>query len=376
MNELKVSNKDEIVMKLLHYFITEEDYRPIILRGANNEIWLENLENNLKIIRINTSYLHNTEQLKLDLRRTKSIMKDIKRKTLTFNMNMLNIIIDAGENVDLVDDKDIETIKVTKISDLKKNKLMKSLFPKFQKVSNNVNDPISMMALTEEINKKTINEEKKLSKIFETKKPIITYTLIAINLLIFILMLDNNIYNYFINNFANHYALVARGEIYRLVTSGFLHVDIFHIFFNMYALSMVGKDIEKYYGKIKFLIIYFLSMIIGNLFASVFTNSAGIGASGAIFGLFGSLLYFSYNYRATIDSLLRSPLMTIILFNLALGFIIPNISISAHLGGLIGGFLTSMAVGIQTKNNKQDKANAIIVLILLILFLSFMTFAK
>lgn len=376
MENLKVSKKDEIVMKLLHYFITEEDYRPIILRGATNEIWLENLDKNLKIIRINTGYLHNTEQLEIDLRKTKSIMKNIKRKTFSLNMNMLNIIIDAGENVNLVEDKDIETVMVKKIADLKKNKIINAIFPNFQKVSASNIEPINMMALTEEINKKTLNEEKKLSKLFGNKKPVVTTALIIINVLIFIFGFNSNIFNYLINNFGNHYLLLKEGEIYRLITSGFLHADILHIFFNMYALWAVGKEIEKYYGKIKLLIIYFVSMIIGSLFAAVFTNGMIVGASGAIFGLFGSLLFFSYNYRATIDNLLKSPIMSVILLNLAIGFIVPNVSISAHVGGLIGGFLSSMAVGIETKKSKLDKINSSIVILLTIIFLSVMIIAK
>ncbi len=376
MENLKVSKKDEIVMKLLHYFITEEDYRPIILRGATNEIWLENLDKNLKIIRINTGYLHNTEQLEIDLRKTKSIMKNIKRKTFSLNMNMLNIIIDAGENVNLVEDKDIETVMVKKIADLKKNKIINAIFPNFQKVSASNIEPINMMALTEEINKKTLNEEKKLSKLFGNKKPVVTTALIIINVLIFMFGFNSNIFNYLINNFGNHYLLLKEGEIYRLITSGFLHADILHIFFNMYALWAVGKEIEKYYGKIKLLIIYFVSMIIGSLFAAVFTNGMIVGASGAIFGLFGSLLFFSYNYRATIDNLLKSPIMSVILLNLAIGFIVPNVSISAHVGGLIGGFLSSMAVGIETKKSKLDKINSSIVILLTIIFLSVMIIAK
>lgn len=376
MEELKVTNKDDIIMKLLHYFITEEDYRPIMLKGAINEIWLENLNSDLKIVRINTGYIHNKEQLELDLRRTKNIMKNIKRRTFTLNMNMLNIIVDAGENVKLIEDKDIETVKVSKVSDLKRNKIVNSLFPKIIKVSSKRSKPTDMLELTEEINKKTIKEEKKFSKLFNNKKPIITQTLIIINVLIFLLMINPTIYNYAIYYLGNNYLMVRSGEVYRLITSGFIHANIFHLFFNMYALAMIGKEIEKYYGSLKYLAIYFISMIVGSLFGCFFTEGIGIGASGAIFGLFGSLLFFSYNYRATISGLLRSPIMPTIVMNLLLSFMIPNVSASAHIGGLIGGFLTSMIVGIETNKRKNDKVNGIIVLILMILFLSFMIMTK
>jgi len=62
-----LNNKDEMIMSLVHYFVTEENYTPINVQGAQNEIWLENLEGPYKIVRINSKYIHNTEQYKMDL---------------------------------------------------------------------------------------------------------------------------------------------------------------------------------------------------------------------------------------------------------------------------------------------------------------------
>ena len=61
---IKIDKKDDIILKILHYFITEEDYKPVIINGLENEIWLENMENDLQLIRINTNYIHNDEQLR------------------------------------------------------------------------------------------------------------------------------------------------------------------------------------------------------------------------------------------------------------------------------------------------------------------------
>ncbi len=63
---IKIDKKDDVILKILHYFITEEDYKPIIINGLENEIWLENMQSDLKLIRINTNYIHNEEQLKFD----------------------------------------------------------------------------------------------------------------------------------------------------------------------------------------------------------------------------------------------------------------------------------------------------------------------
>ena len=78
MDGLVINQKDELVMKLLHYFITEQGYNPIVLHGAKNEIWLENLDAHYKIVRINSNYIHNKEQFEMDLYKINNVSKQIK----------------------------------------------------------------------------------------------------------------------------------------------------------------------------------------------------------------------------------------------------------------------------------------------------------
>ena len=78
METITMSKNDELIMKLLHYFVTEQNYSPIVLKGAQNEIWLENLESEYKIIRLVSNYIHNNEQMELDIYRTEQIMNKIK----------------------------------------------------------------------------------------------------------------------------------------------------------------------------------------------------------------------------------------------------------------------------------------------------------
>ena len=80
METITMSKNDELIMKLLHYFVTEQNYSPIVLKGAQNEIWLENLESNYKIVRLVSNYIHNDEQMEMDLFRTEQIMNKIKKK--------------------------------------------------------------------------------------------------------------------------------------------------------------------------------------------------------------------------------------------------------------------------------------------------------
>ena len=375
---IKINKKDDIILKILHYFITEEDYKPVIINGLDNEIWLENMENDLKLIRINTNYIHNEEQFKSDIFKVKTIMKSIKRNTLSFKMTTLNLLLDTGENVSISDNKNIETIKIDGLDDFKKNKFVKEFFPKVKDTNfSNKVDPIEFFKLTEDMNQNTMKKEKKLEKIFSPKKPVVTYILIVLNLMVFLYgVLHGN--DELINMFGNNYELVQNGEFYRLLTCMFVHADIMHILFNMIALYSIGPVVERYYGKSKFLLIYLVSGLLGSIFSGVFmtADSISIGASGAIFGLLGSICYFTYYYRATLQGILRGSIMPVIIINLVIGFISSSIDLSAHIGGLIGGILISMAIGIGDKHRKSDQINGLIVLVLMTVFLIYMMMTK
>ena len=201
-----------------------------------------------------------------------------------------------------------------------------------------------------------------------------TYFLLLINVIVFIMTLID--YPHMINTFANYYEVVQDGEFYRLLTCIFLHANIYHLFFNMYALYNIGMQIEKFYGRVKYLLIYLGSGIIGSLFSVVLTNNVSVGASGAIFGLFGAMLYFGYKYRATLDGFLRSGIIPVILINLLLGFIVPNIDVSAHIGGLFGGLLLSYTLGVVDKVTKKERINGIVITIILISALIYMLINK
>lgn len=375
---IKINKKDDIILKILHYFITEEDYKPVIINGLDNEIWLENMENDLKLIRINTNYIHNEEQFKSDIFKVKTIMKSIKRNTLSFKMTTLNLLLDTGDNVSIIDNKNIETIKIDGLDDFKKNKFVKEFFPKVKETDfNDKVDPVEFFKLTEDMNQNTMKKEKKLEKIFSPKKPVVTYILIVLNLMVFLYgVLHGN--DELINMFGNNYELVQNGEFYRLFTCMFVHADILHILFNMIALYSIGPVVERYYGKSKFLLIYLVSGLLGSIFSGVFmtADSISIGASGAIFGLLGSICYFTYYYRATLQGILRGSIMPVIIINLVIGFLSSSIDLSAHIGGLIGGILISMSIGIGDKHRKSDQINGLVVLILMAAFLIYMMMTK
>lgn len=371
-----LNEKDIIAMKLLHYFITEENYSPVVLHGAKDEIWLENMNNDYKIVRIVSNYIHNNEQLDFDIFKTKRIVKNIKKKTLNVNMNVLSIFIDLGDNVTLHKEKNIDLVYLEDEKDIKKYDFLYTHFPNLdQKLTFKEKGMNLFLKITDDINKKNIEEARRVEKIFKPKFPIVTYILIGINIFIFLIGMLLGLNNIFINLFANYGPYIIDGQYYRLITSAFIHADILHIAFNMYALYLLGSQAESFFGKWKFLTIYILSAISGSLLSMLLNQgSVSIGASGAIFGIMGALLYFGFNYRIYLGNTLVREIIPVILINLAFGFMLTGVDNFAHIGGLVGGITTAMAVGLTTRSGKTDKLNGIIITILLFAFLIFMNF--
>jgi len=373
---LDFKEKDRIIMQLVHYFVTKENYSPILVNGVKNEIWLENLNSTYKIIRINSNYIHNKEQLKFDLFKIKNVVKQIKRKTVSFSMPALNILLDVNEDVKVLNEKNIDTLIINDYSNFKDEMGILSMYPQI------LNDEVKGESLeffinvTNDINKKTEANNSFYEKVFSKKYPIITYALIAINIIMFILGMIGDITGKF-----DLYTMLAvqknylqNFELYRLITGAFLHADVMHLICNMYSLYIIGPELESFVGKKKFTFIYFISLLSGNLLASVSSSAWCVGASGAIFGLLGGLLYFGYYYRIYLGGALRQQIIPVIVVNLIISFLIPTISLSAHIGGLVGGLFAALAVGIEKKSEKSDTINGIIVLVIFLAFLFFMLF--
>ncbi|WP_157722088.1 rhomboid family intramembrane serine protease [Tumebacillus avium] len=147
---------------------------------------------------------------------------------------------------------------------------------------------------------------------------------------------------------------VRIGEWWRLLTSVFLHYDLTHIMFNMVTLYFFGRIAERIFGMPRFFVIYVLAGIAGSLLSVAFSPHNSLGASGAVFGLFGALLAFGQFNRKAFAMTIGTSVYALLAINLIFGFIMPNVNNFAHIGGLIGGFLTAMALGVpNTPNTKR-----------------------
>lgn len=382
MDTIQLGRNDEIVMKLLHYFITEKGYNPVILHGVKDEIWLENMEEDYEIIRIVSEYIHNDEQMHFNLFRTKQIIKKIKKSTCTFKVNTLSLFVNLGDNVALQKfehTNQMDCAKIVSIDDLTKYDFIVQEFPNITVKTDFKEEGMRLfLKITEDISNKNKQISMQAENVFKKKKPLFTIVIIALNILLFSLMYilgngsENS--NTLVQFGAMEKELVQEGEFYRLLTSSFLHIGMFHLLCNMYCLYIVGGEIENFYGKWKFLLIYFGSAILGNLLSMSITSGVSAGASGAIFGLFGALIYFGYHYRVYLGSVIRSQIIPLVLLNLGLGFMLPRIDNAAHIGGLVGGILFSAFLGVKYKSTQLEKVNGFILTTLFTVFLVYLAF--
>ena len=133
---------------------------------------------------------------------------------------------------------------------------------------------------------------------------------------------------------------IAEGGYWRLVTAGFLHAGFFHLMFNMLSLYILGSMLEPAIGRLRFALIYFVSLLCGS-FGAVLAQPEGltVGASGAIFGLMAAAAVVA---RSRGLGLMESGLGIWIGLNLLITFTVPNISVGGHIGGLVGGALTAL----------------------------------
>ncbi len=174
-------------------------------------------------------------------------------------------------------------------------------------------------------------------------KPIVTPILIALNVIAYVVTVvqsgsvQNNDRSDFFTSFSLIPPFAASGEWWRFLTSGFLHFGVFHLLLNMAVLYVVGKQMEPELGRLRFIGVYFLSLLGGSAAAFYFGSACQnlAGASGAVFGLMGALLIVWKRKQRDISSI-----VVIVVINLVSNFF-TNASLLGHLGGfVIGGLLT------------------------------------
>jgi len=176
--------------------------------------------------------------------------------------------------------------------------------------------------------------------------PTVTFGLIGLNVLVYLVTVAqgagiNQPGGKLFEQWALYGYGVGHGGWWRLITAAFLHGNLLHIGFNMFVLYAVGSAVEVFLGPLRYLALYLVSGLAGSAGALVATpNGVTVGASGAIFGIFGALLIIEYQQTGS----LAGQAMSLIAINLLISFTVPNISYGGHIGGLIGGILVTLAL--------------------------------
>ncbi|MGA4541153.1 rhomboid family intramembrane serine protease [Uniformispora flossi] len=180
------------------------------------------------------------------------------------------------------------------------------------------------------------------------KSAIVTKVLIGLNLAVFLLVLvvgDKVVDKLMLIGRAlvgNHVVGVAEGDWYRLLTAGFLHQEVWHIAFNMWALWMLGPALESALGRTRFLAVYLLSLLGGTATSYLLAaqNQGSLGASGAVFGLFGAAIVVGRRMRYDLR-----PLIALLVINLVITFLnTSRIDWRAHVGGLVVGVISAIVM--------------------------------
>ncbi|SNR28081.1 Membrane associated serine protease, rhomboid family [Haloechinothrix alba] len=178
-------------------------------------------------------------------------------------------------------------------------------------------------------------------------RPLVTYTLIALNVVVFVITAAQaqDVMRNFQSEVMNLGVLVplvaATGEWWRVITSGFLHIGLLHLAVNMFALWILGKELERVLGTARYLVLYLLSLLGGSVAVFAFSspNTPVAGASGAVYGVLGGILIAVLRLRLNL-----TPIIAIIVLNLAISIGVKQISLFGHLGGLVVGVLVCAAM--------------------------------
>lgn len=188
----------------------------------------------------------------------------------------------------------------------------------------------------------------------EFRKEPATLTLIIINIVVFLMVeftgLSQDTLHMLDWGAAYTPLIVEKGEVYRLFTSMFLHFGIEHLLNNMLVLFVLGSRLERVIGKWRFLFIYLAGGLLGNiisLIADLSKNSYAVsaGASGAVFGVMGAMIFVVLRNKGHLEDLSIKQILIMAVFSLYFGFASTGVDNAAHLGGLISGFILAAIAG-------------------------------
>ncbi|WML40556.1 rhomboid family intramembrane serine protease [Neobacillus sp. OS1-2] len=363
-----MSNKESYIFwRLAYSFISEHGYRMIQLFDNQKELWLEKVENKqAPIIRMLLHDLDWSNAMQRDIEFTAANGERVRKQLGRSELHVMNIYISPFPPVDeyeyrLANPFIFPEGNKTIVSSIL---LAKGEFDAgFRRISERVGKEI-YFAFVDEYTDQDVESIKEASLDFVKKevkterailsngKPFFTYVFIAIQAIVFFwLELHGGSTNTstLIKYGAKVNQLILGGEWWRFITPIFLHIGFVHLAMNTLALYFLGLTVEKIFGSIRFLLIYLFAGFAGVMASFIFSSTLSAGASGAIYGCFGALLYFGVIYPKLFSRTMGMNLIIVLGINLVFSFSASGIDVAGHLGGLAGGFLAAGVVHFPKK---------------------------
>lgn len=352
-------------LTLAVFFIREHGYSFVKTSLEDKETWLCNKKHRTyPIIRI-------SHESYGDTRRNMDRIERVAQ-AISANINASNRILDlhiAQEPVDeTLNTLDTVFIDVNSYEGVDVSKF----FPQLKNQLKEVEDV--------EAEKVRLNNELKVEEMHRSRKhtfwddlenkPLITDAVMALCITVYLISLfvDTTIQNQSetaVILMGYYKTFVVAGDWWRLLTGGFVHVNLLHLLTNMYALFLMGRPLEGMYGKAKYVLLLLGSIIFGNLFVFVMQgNTVAVGLSGGLYGLMASTLIFAFNSGSIKNPMFRLAVMRTVMINLFINFL-PNIAVFAHLGGFVFGALASFLItkNVQWKSMQRNTLVALVILL-------------
>ncbi|WP_058485325.1 rhomboid family intramembrane serine protease [Defluviitalea phaphyphila] len=313
------------------------------IKRYNSMLYIVNLWNMDNIDLNLFTYRNNLYELKL----TQNFQKLDCSHLFVLNLLITGYNLEYNDQSEFYPEKEIYTTTWIVNTSSKQINITKEEFNEILNVKQIIENTFNMIDINLEKDENLLKYqdkfEKKLNLQIKSKNIFLTYGIIILNSIIWILMEkkgSSQDINTLILFGANEPFLIIKGHQYwRLITSMFLHIGINHLLYNNFALYVFGSKIERYFGKIKYIVIYLISGIIGSLASIFFSFSVSAGASGGIYGLLGALLVLACKTKKQIDGLNFYNITIMILIGIGFGFTVPSVDNAAHLAGLIAGFI-------------------------------------
>ncbi|WP_285768914.1 rhomboid family intramembrane serine protease [Peribacillus sp. SI8-4] len=353
--------EDYLFWGTIRELTARHDYRMITVTENHQEIWLESDTNKeFPVVRLIRHDLDWANWLKRDIERTLQNGERIRQKLYKKPISILSIYVSKFAPVDDYDfSLQAASYKKTKVNTfiLTCEAFHQSLQDLEQVLKKTLSvhvpneadlDEEKVLTLKKEAISESVKKAKAEQKVFQNaNKPVFTYIFMAIQIAVFILMEFNggstNSMN-LIEFGAKYSPLIIQGEWWRFFSPMIVHIGFLHLLMNTFSLYLIGAEVERIYGNVRFLFIYVFAGFAGTLGSFILTPNLSAGASGAIFGCFGALLYFGIVYPKLFMRSMGSSVIVLIIINLIYGFSVSGIDNAGHIGGLIGGFLAAGVV--------------------------------